>query len=126
MQAKRRAYLAKKRASSAGGAQPHFLTTVIPYQAARGTPDNPALNALIKSPPSFPLSLLAQTGTDASCPVLRAVNEDSPQVPNILTDYILNGTGSPQPLASIGEWRVGIDAVLCPSSTDGPGSLPIC
>ncbi|KAF7991355.1 hypothetical protein HCN44_002917 [Aphidius gifuensis] len=46
-----------------------YLTTVIPYHADNGTPNNQALQVLIK--------------------ILKAINEDSPTVPTLLTDYIL-------------------------------------
>ena len=46
-----------------------YLTTVIPYQPDRGPPPIPALQALVK--------------------ILKAINEDSPAVPALLTDYIL-------------------------------------
>ncbi|XP_058446048.1 fasciculation and elongation protein zeta-2 [Malaya genurostris] len=48
--------------------EPKYLTTVIPYNL-EGTPDNHALQVLIK--------------------ILKAINEDSPTVPTLLTDYIL-------------------------------------
>ncbi|XP_046748931.1 fasciculation and elongation protein zeta-2 isoform X2 [Diprion similis] len=46
-----------------------YLTTVIPYHMDSGPPDNQALQVLIK--------------------ILKAINEDSPTVPTLLTDYIL-------------------------------------
>ena len=46
-----------------------YLTTVIPYQPDRGAPPIPSLQALVK--------------------ILKAINEDSPAVPALLTDYIL-------------------------------------
>ena len=46
-----------------------YLTTVIPYQPERGAPPAHALNVLVK--------------------ILKAINEDSPAVPALLTDYIL-------------------------------------
>ncbi|CAG2174487.1 unnamed protein product [Oppiella nova] len=49
--------------------EPKYLTTVIPYNTGRGTPGVPTLQILIK--------------------ILRAINEDSPTVPTLLTDYIL-------------------------------------
>uniref|UniRef100_A0A914UHF5 Fasciculation and elongation protein zeta 2 n=1 Tax=Plectus sambesii TaxID=2011161 RepID=A0A914UHF5_9BILA len=48
---------------------PQFITASVPYQDNTGPPDNASLQALIK--------------------ILRAVNEDNPAVPTILTDYIL-------------------------------------
>ncbi|VEN61240.1 unnamed protein product [Callosobruchus maculatus] len=49
--------------------QYHYLTTVIPYHIDCGPPDNQTLQVLIK--------------------ILKAINEDSPTVPTLLTDYIL-------------------------------------
>lgn len=46
-----------------------YLTTVIPYHAENGQLDNQALQVLIK--------------------ILKAINDDSPAVPALLTDYIL-------------------------------------
>uniref|UniRef100_T1HXL5 Uncharacterized protein n=1 Tax=Rhodnius prolixus TaxID=13249 RepID=T1HXL5_RHOPR len=46
-----------------------YLTTVIPYHMDSGPLDNQALQVLIK--------------------ILKAINEDSPTVPTLLTDYIL-------------------------------------
>ena len=46
-----------------------YLTTVIPYQPERGSPPVPSLQVLVK--------------------ILKAINEDSPAVPALLTDYIL-------------------------------------
>lgn len=51
------------------GLDPKYLTTVIPYHLGSGPPDNQALGVLIK--------------------ILKAINEDSPTVPTLLTDYIL-------------------------------------
>ncbi|XP_026479719.1 fasciculation and elongation protein zeta-2-like [Ctenocephalides felis] len=73
--AKRQHHVERKRNN--GGApgtqrtsmQSKYLTTVIPYHAEAGTPDNRALSVLIK--------------------ILKAINEDSPTVPTLLTDYIL-------------------------------------
>ncbi|KAK7588194.1 hypothetical protein V9T40_005439 [Parthenolecanium corni] len=50
-------------------AEPKYLTTVIPYHVDSGPLDNQALQVLIK--------------------ILKAINEDSPTVPTLLTDYIL-------------------------------------
>ncbi|XP_055304093.1 fasciculation and elongation protein zeta-2 [Sitodiplosis mosellana] len=76
VQNKRRQYhVEKKRNKTQGktttsnGLEPKYLTTVIPYHPENGTPDNPALQVLIK--------------------ILKAINEDSPTVPTLLTDYIL-------------------------------------
>lgn len=49
-------------------AEPKYLTTVIPYNID-ATPENHTLQVLIK--------------------ILKAINEDSPTVPTLLTDYIL-------------------------------------
>lgn len=46
-----------------------YLTTVIPYQPEKGTPSLQNLQVLVK--------------------ILKAINEDSPAVPALLTDYIL-------------------------------------
>ncbi|KAL7294902.1 fasciculation and elongation protein zeta-2 [Trichogramma pretiosum] len=46
-----------------------YLTTVIPYHSSSGVLDNQSLQVLIK--------------------ILKAINEDSPAVPALLTDYIL-------------------------------------
>ncbi|XP_055606721.1 fasciculation and elongation protein zeta-2 isoform X1 [Uranotaenia lowii] len=50
------------------GTDPKYLTTVIPYNL-ESAPDNQTLQILIK--------------------ILKAINEDSPTVPTLLTDYIL-------------------------------------
>nr|XP_040218352.2 fasciculation and elongation protein zeta-2 [Anopheles coluzzii] len=55
-------------ATNSSGMDPKYLTTVIPYQL-NSTPDNQTLQVLIK--------------------ILKAINEDSPTVPTLLTDYIL-------------------------------------
>ncbi|OXA59107.1 Fasciculation and elongation protein zeta-2 [Folsomia candida] len=49
-----------------------YLTTVIPYHAHNGPPTNPNLQVLIK--------------------ILKAIEQDSPAVPTLLTDYILKGS----------------------------------
>ncbi|XP_042867542.1 uncharacterized protein LOC122250266 isoform X2 [Penaeus japonicus] len=49
--------------------QKKYLTTVIPYDVGHGPPENQTLQILIK--------------------ILMAINEDSPTVPTLLTDYIL-------------------------------------
>ena len=46
-----------------------YLTTVIPYQPEKGSPSLQNLQVLVK--------------------ILKAINEDSPAVPALLTDYIL-------------------------------------
>ena len=46
-----------------------YLTTVIPYQPEKGAPTLQGLQVLVK--------------------ILKAINEDSPAVPALLTDYIL-------------------------------------
>lgn len=79
VQNRRRQYhVEKKKGKAAGkgsagaqnstGMDPKYLTTVIPYQL-NSTPDNQTLQVLIK--------------------ILKAINEDSPTVPTLLTDYIL-------------------------------------
>lgn len=52
-----------------GAGQFKYLTTVIPYQPEKGTPSLQTLQVLVK--------------------ILKAINEDSPAVPALLTDYIL-------------------------------------
>ncbi|XP_060530283.1 fasciculation and elongation protein zeta-2 [Cylas formicarius] len=56
-------------ARTPGAPDPKYLTTVIPYHIDNGPPDNQTLQILIK--------------------ILKAINEDSPTVPTLLTDYIL-------------------------------------
>ncbi|XP_061718396.1 fasciculation and elongation protein zeta-2 isoform X1 [Cydia pomonella] len=51
------------------GSESKYLTTVIPFHLDNGPPDNQTLQILIK--------------------ILKAINEDSPTVPTLLTDYIL-------------------------------------
>ncbi|XP_029719263.1 fasciculation and elongation protein zeta-2 [Aedes albopictus] len=55
-------------AVTSNGTEPKYLTTVIPYNLETA-PDNQTLQILIK--------------------ILKAINEDSPTVPTLLTDYIL-------------------------------------
>ncbi|KAK8735921.1 hypothetical protein OTU49_005124 [Cherax quadricarinatus] len=72
VQNKRRNFnVEKKRQKKVGpnGTDPKYLTTVIPYDVGHGPPHNPTLQILIK--------------------ILMAINEDSPTVPTLLTDYIL-------------------------------------
>ncbi|KAL3266826.1 hypothetical protein HHI36_010979 [Cryptolaemus montrouzieri] len=76
VQNKRRQYHVEKKRSSKNnstktpnGLDPKYLTTVIPYHLDSGPPDNQSLQVLIK--------------------ILKAINEDSPTVPALLTDYIL-------------------------------------
>ncbi|RWS26926.1 fasciculation and elongation protein zeta-2-like protein [Leptotrombidium deliense] len=52
-----------------GANEPKYLTTVIPYNPMNGPPNVATLQVLIK--------------------ILKAVNEDSPTVPTLLTDFIL-------------------------------------
>ncbi|XP_052123112.1 fasciculation and elongation protein zeta-2 [Frankliniella occidentalis] len=54
---------------SPSSAESKYLTTVIPYHMGGGPPTGQALQFLIK--------------------ILKAINEDSPTVPALLTDYIL-------------------------------------
>ncbi|KAE8747375.1 hypothetical protein FOCC_FOCC006017 [Frankliniella occidentalis] len=56
---------------SPSSAESKYLTTVIPYHMGGGPPTGQALQFLIK--------------------ILKAINEDSPTVPALLTDYILKG-----------------------------------
>ncbi|XP_076317138.1 fasciculation and elongation protein zeta-2-like [Tachypleus tridentatus] len=72
IQNKRRQYhMDKKKGRTVGsnGMEPKYLTTVIPYNAEEGPPSNRSLQVLIK--------------------ILQAINDDSPMVPILLTDYIL-------------------------------------
>ncbi|ODM93166.1 Fasciculation and elongation protein zeta-2 [Orchesella cincta] len=57
------------KAAPNGVQQSKYLTTVIPYHAANGPPENATLQVLIK--------------------ILKAIEQDSPAVPTLLTDYIL-------------------------------------
>ncbi|XP_055914339.1 fasciculation and elongation protein zeta-2 [Eupeodes corollae] len=69
VQNKRRQFHVEKKRGKSQGQDPKYLTTVIPYHMENGTPNNQALQVLIK--------------------ILKAINEDSPTVPTLLTDYIL-------------------------------------
>ncbi|KAM7348026.1 fasciculation and elongation protein Unc-76 isoform 2-T2 [Cochliomyia hominivorax] len=69
VQNKRRQYHVEKKRGKFQGPDPKYLTTVIPYSLENGTPNNQNLQVLIK--------------------ILKAINEDSPTVPTLLTDYIL-------------------------------------
>lgn len=76
VQNRRRQYHVEKKRSAKNssikiqnGIDPKYLTTVIPYHIGDGPPDNQSLQVLIK--------------------ILKAINEDSPTVPTLLTDYIL-------------------------------------
>ena len=51
------------------GSQYKYLTTVIPYNPEKGCPPLQTLQVLVK--------------------ILKSINEDSPAVPALLTDYIL-------------------------------------
>ncbi|XP_017791590.1 PREDICTED: fasciculation and elongation protein zeta-2 isoform X2 [Habropoda laboriosa] len=76
---RRQHHVTKKRNQMQNGTSPlpqhrslqdsKYLTTVIPYHTDSGPPDNQALQVLIK--------------------ILKAISEDSPTVPTLLTDYIL-------------------------------------
>ncbi|XP_031835926.1 fasciculation and elongation protein Unc-76 isoform X2 [Nomia melanderi] len=76
---RRQHHVTKKRNQMQNGTSPlpqhrslqesKYLTTVIPYHTDSGPLDNQALQVLIK--------------------ILKAINEDSPTVPTLLTDYIL-------------------------------------
>jgi len=75
VQNKRRQYHVEKKRNKNGsvkpanGLDPKYLTTVIPYHLDSGPPNIQTLQVLIK--------------------ILKAINEDSPTVPTLLTDYIL-------------------------------------
>ncbi|XP_058980272.1 fasciculation and elongation protein zeta-2-like isoform X2 [Musca domestica] len=69
VQNKRRQYHVEKKRGKFQGPEPKYLTTVIPYTMENGTPNNQNLQFLSS--------------------VLKAINEDSPTVPTLLTDYIL-------------------------------------
>jgi hypothetical protein len=58
-----------EKSSPTGSVQSKYLTTVIPYHAAKGPQKNSTLQVLIK--------------------ILKAIEQDSPAVPTLLTDYIL-------------------------------------
>lgn len=69
---------------------PKYLTTVIPYHLDSGPPENQALQVLIKSKKNLAIQKSFQlTIKSFLISVLRAINEDSPTVPTLLTDYIL-------------------------------------
>lgn len=57
------------RSPNMNSSEPKYLTTAIPFHLDNGPPDNQSLQVLIK--------------------ILKAINEDSPTVPTLLTDYIL-------------------------------------
>lgn len=72
IQNKRRQHNIERKKGKAGGTngmEPKYLTTIIPYDGEHGVPDNATLQILIK--------------------ILQAINDDSPTVPTLLTDYIL-------------------------------------
>uniref|UniRef100_A0A8D8Q1B1 Fasciculation and elongation protein zeta-2 n=1 Tax=Cacopsylla melanoneura TaxID=428564 RepID=A0A8D8Q1B1_9HEMI len=75
VQKRRREYHVEKKRGNRGGlgkaigVEPKYLTTVIPYHAENIPMDNDTLQILLK--------------------ILKAINEDSPAVPTLLTDYIL-------------------------------------
>jgi len=73
IQSKRRQHNLDTGGGGGGGRKPKegvkYLTTVIPYNAARGCPPLSTLQVLVK--------------------ILKSINEDSPAVPALLTDYIL-------------------------------------
>ncbi|CAG0878649.1 unnamed protein product [Darwinula stevensoni] len=66
---KRQANTEKRKSRSKSISDAKYLTTVIPYHMEDGVPDLGTLQVLIK--------------------ILKAVNDDSPTVPTLLTDYIL-------------------------------------
>ncbi|GFS45885.1 fasciculation and elongation protein zeta-2 [Trichonephila inaurata madagascariensis] len=72
IQNKKRQHSTEKRrgrSSTGNNTENKFLTTVIPYSIENGPPNNQTLQILIK--------------------ILKAINEDNPAVPTLLTDYIL-------------------------------------
>lgn len=69
IQSKRRQISSSSKSSSNSIMGSKYLTTVIPYQPERGSPQVSSLQVLVK--------------------ILKAINEDSPAVPALLTDYIL-------------------------------------
>ncbi|XP_037073409.1 fasciculation and elongation protein zeta-2-like [Pollicipes pollicipes] len=71
IQNKRRQYNVEKKKKNKNGVtlDAKYLTTVIPYSVGTRCPDNATLQILIK--------------------ILRAIDDDSPTVPTLLTDYIL-------------------------------------
>ncbi|CAL1288270.1 unnamed protein product [Larinioides sclopetarius] len=74
IQNKKRQHSTEKRrgrSSTGNSTDAKFLTTVIPYSIENGPPNNQTLQILIK--------------------ILKAINEDNPAVPALLTDYILKG-----------------------------------
>ncbi|KAF0310054.1 Fasciculation and elongation protein zeta-2 [Amphibalanus amphitrite] len=73
IQNKRRQYNVEKKKKNKNGQtlDAKYLTTVIPYTVGTRCPNNATLQILIK--------------------ILRAIDEDSPTVPTLLTDYILKG-----------------------------------
>ena len=93
VQNKRRQYHVEKKRGKFQGADPKYLTTVIPYSMENGTPNNQNLQVLIKSElDRFDLKAKKKIEifSSLSCvSVLKAINEDSPTVPTLLTDYIL-------------------------------------
>lgn len=74
---------------STSSTDPKYLTTVIPYHLDAGPPDNQALQVLIKSMNIKSSFIALKLIKLYSISVLRAINEDSPTVPTLLTDYIL-------------------------------------
>ena len=73
-----------------GLADPKYLTTVIPYHMDGGPPDNQALQVLIKSIClRYFYYFIYLINFIIFFLVLKAINEDSPTVPTLLTDYIL-------------------------------------
>lgn len=75
---------------STSSMDPKYLTTVIPYHLDAGPPDNQALQVLVKSKFLLIFSKFRKKLTEVfSFTVLKAINEDSPTVPTLLTDYIL-------------------------------------
>jgi FEZ-like protein len=73
---------------STSSLDPKYLTTVIPYHLDAGPPENQALQVLIKSKINL-IKLNYFYFYFNFFSVLKAINEDSPTVPTLLTDYIL-------------------------------------
>lgn len=102
-----------------------YITTVIPYHPGNGPPSNPTVQVLIKSKPwprkqrwtlFFFLLFLTSTSYSVFIVVLRAIVEDSPTVPTLLTDYILKGNKFQS--LSVGGFfltRLFFITVLCPT-----------
>jgi len=69
IQSKRRQHCPENGKKKKDGLNYKYLTTVIPYNPDKGCPPLQTLQVLVK--------------------ILKSINEDSPAVPALLTDYIL-------------------------------------